>query len=129
MTMRLSWSDFTAAVLVLARLLPADARALYGVPRGGLPLAVALSHRTGLPLAGVPRAGVVLVDEIADSGRTLAALREQHGPLPAVAWVKRETTTGDVIAALTLPDTRWVIFPWECPEWAETEAREYAGRK
>lgn len=125
----LTWADFDAAVSVLARLVPSGTTGIHGVPRGGLPLAVALSHATGLPQVTVPRLGTVLVDEIADSGRTIAALRQHHGDLPALVWVKRCFTMGEVCAALTLPDDRWVVFPWERPEQADAEARRYAARQ
>lgn len=53
--LRLTWADFDRAVAVLAALVNrTPTRRLYGIPRGGLCLAVALSHATGLPLSMEP---------------------------------------------------------------------------
>ncbi|MEY2749954.1 MAG: hypothetical protein RLZZ168_1970 [Cyanobacteriota bacterium] len=54
---RLSWQEFDRAVEQLAahaRQLP-EPCGIHGVPRGGLVLAVALSHRLELPLLEQPR--------------------------------------------------------------------------
>lgn len=50
---------------------------VYGLPRGGLILAVALSHRLGLPLIVNPAKitkETLVVDDIADSGKALLGL-------------------------------------------------------
>lgn len=129
----LSWHDFDKAVSRLAAMVPSDVTALYGIPRGGLALAVALSHLTGLPLATQPGPGVLLVDEIADSGKTLAALRAEHGPLPALVWVKRRGCPRDPSGAPTVSDLHvvdgiWLVFPWEDRAKAAEECAAYAAR-
>lgn len=44
---------------------------LFGVPRGGIPVAIALSWRLGLPLTIEPQtAGCLVVDDVVDSGTT-----------------------------------------------------------
>ena len=44
---------------------------VYGLPRGGLPLAVWISHRAGIPLLLAPCRNALVVDDIADTGATL----------------------------------------------------------
>ena len=128
--LHLTWADFDAAVASLARQMPEGATALYGIPRGGLPLAVALSHATGLPLAPSPaREGVVLVDEIADSGRTLSQMRLVWGERPALVWVRRQGCSGPVIYAREVRGDAWIVFPWERPEKAEADEEAYAASK
>ena len=47
----LSWADFDRALdSAVARLASSSLSGVYGVPRGGLVLAVCLSHRLGIPL-------------------------------------------------------------------------------
>jgi hypoxanthine phosphoribosyltransferase len=125
----LTWADFDRAVATLAVKIPASVKALYGIPRGGLPLAVALSHATGLPLAFGPfTPGAALVDEIADSGRTLDRLRAVHGDLPALVWTRRAGCRTTVVAALEVPADSWIVFPWERPENAAADEAAYAVR-
>lgn len=44
---------------------------VYGIPRGGLIFAVLLSYKMDIPLLNAPFNGCVVIDDIADSGRTL----------------------------------------------------------
>ena len=44
---------------------------VYGPPRGGLIFAVLLSHRLNIPLLMSPFGNCIIVDDIADSGRSL----------------------------------------------------------
>lgn len=50
----------------------------YPVPRGGYCLAVALSHRFGIPLVDSPKKLSIIVDDIADSGKTLSKIRLRY---------------------------------------------------
>ena len=53
----LSWADFDRALdSAVARLASSSLSGVYGVPRGGLVLAVCLSHRLGIPLLEKPQA-------------------------------------------------------------------------
>ena len=61
----LSWADFDRALdSAVARLASCSLSGVYGVPRGGLVLAVCLSHRLGIPLLEQPQAGCLVVDDI-----------------------------------------------------------------
>ena len=46
---------------------------VYGVPRGGLCLAVALNHAIERPLLSVPEPSALIVDDVYETGRTLQA--------------------------------------------------------
>ena len=59
--------------------------AVYGLPRGGLPIAVSLSHRLNLPLLMdyydrkiVTDKKILVVDDIADTGHTLKDFQNSH---------------------------------------------------
>lgn len=120
---KLSWAQFDAAVDELSR----DARkmgsALYGIPRGGLVLAVALSHRTGMPLATQLAPGVVAVDDIMDSGATLRDLSVSH----AITWFARVRTPPpcSLLCAEVVQAGVWLVFPWEDMSKATADMESY----
>lgn len=123
---------------------------LVGIGRGGLVPAVFLSHRLGVPcvsldlsadtpgfgrdllprLAG--RADILLVDDINDSGRTVAELRDAIGEDVRVAVLVDNIRSDARVdyAARTIDraeERRWLVFPWEAAAPAraiEEEARE-----
>lgn len=49
---------------------------VYGLPRGGLMFAIMLSYRMDIPLLLNASKGCVIIDDIADSGRTLMHFTE-----------------------------------------------------
>ena len=75
--------------------------AIYGVPRGGIYVAMELSHYTGIPLISdmTPDKEILVVDDILDSGRTrekykhydFACLHisDHHPELQNVYWVEK----------------------------------------
>lgn len=78
---------------------------VYGVPRGGVPVALMVSQLLGVPVVDAPGDGVLSVDDLIDSGATMARvggpfdalLRKPHSPAMPI------TPTLDA----------WVVFPWE----------------
>ena len=81
----LGWNDVELAVETLVASVTAQTFVgVYGVPRGGLVLAVVLSHRLGLPLLLEPTAGCLVVDDVYETGQTLAPYRDLEG---ARVWV------------------------------------------
>lgn len=131
-----TWDQFNAAIAPLAQFIMGrphwERRWLYGVPRGGLPLAVALSHHTGLPLRQDMEEGAVIVDDIHDTGMTLTKLWEQFPGSAVVCWLHRLDLQ---TAFKQMPDNYkyadligpklWAIFPWEDPERALQDYRAY----
>lgn len=53
-------------------------KGVYGIPRGGLVFAVLLSYRMDIPMLLAPCEGCVVIDDIADTGRTLAHFTENE---------------------------------------------------
>lgn len=52
------------------------ASGVYGIPKGGLVFAVMIANRLDIPLLMAPAQNCIVVDDIADSGRTLLHFRE-----------------------------------------------------
>ena len=66
----LSWAQFDQAVQQLAsRYAGSAVTGVYGVPRGGLCLAVALSHAIDRPLLSAPEPSALIVDDVYETGR------------------------------------------------------------
>ena len=124
---RLSWDEFDRAVESIAdqvRNLPLTG--VYGVPRGGLALALALSHRLKVPLLAAPDPGGLLIDDIHDSGRTLEPFRGRLDRNRIWVWVSRAPEDWAWYRAVRHGiGSDWVIFPWEDPADAEAERRQY----
>lgn len=128
---RLSWAAFDVAVdamAVMAQRLAPSARAIFGVPRGGLPLAVGLSHRLGLPLLGSTDdlSGVIVVDDVVETGETLRWLAPRAALF--LCWVSKSYKV-PAHHIIRLPKSAWVIFPWETPENAAADAADYLKRR
>lgn len=81
---------------------------VYGIPRGGVPVAMRLSALLGLPCLDAPCVGCLVVDDLVDSGSTLAPYVAAgyeccalYTKLPAFNVVATHWADG------------WIVFPWE----------------
>ena len=95
---------------------------VYGPPRGGLPIAVHLAHHLGLTLLdrfdfkNLPSREwekVLLVDDVADTGKTLQAIKNSFGVYFTIAtlyYKPRSVIKPDFYVEET---TQWCCFPWE----------------
>lgn len=141
--------EFVEAVGALAAMLRADdwgAQLLVGVGRGGLTPAVFLSHATSLPMVSIdfstpiPEFNAALIDALAartrtgerllfiedinDSGRTIAAIRAQLRSAGAEMTGARFAVLVDNLVSSERVDHAWrtidrtttkdwFVFPWE----------------
>jgi len=87
-----------------------DVKNIYGVPRGGLILAIHLSHLLDLPLSLFPTKDSLIVDDISDTGNTLSIFSGRN-PIVTMYYHRQ---------ALVIPDIwvyekkdKWIQFPWE----------------
>lgn len=137
-----SWHDFDVAAQALARRIKRrPGEIIYAIPRGGLTLAARLSYLLSLGgdtvpvvvldphvagelpvLPSLPNHSAILVDDILDSGATVArvlgALRQAEH-VQVVTWLRspvaKPLSNGEHITFLHHADTdgSWVVFPWE----------------
>lgn len=111
----LSWKIFNDTVDGLAAQIKVSGRALnsiYGIPRGGLVLAVMLSHRLRLPLVtSLADIGnlTLIVDDISDTGKQLTPFT---GHVTATIHITTYTKYIPHFYALTRK-ADWVRYPWE----------------
>ena len=122
---QLSWQQFDAAVATIAqRFKDMPINGIYGIPRGGLCLAVALSHAMELPFLLSPQSGCLIVDEVYESGQTLSGVREQCPDALFVVWVsKRPLQWWDAVEVTDSDE--WLVFPWGNRERAHLEEQNY----
>lgn len=101
----------------------------YPIPRGGLVVATALSHKFNKPILTKPTHLSIYVDDIADSGKTLKDLRLKHDA-PAIVLLKRYSCD---LRALTygkiITNDDWVVFPWENIQKVTDDYNAYISRK
>jgi hypothetical protein len=122
----LTWREFNRAALRLATALKGiDASGVYGPPRGGLPLAVVLSHLLKLPYLTEQKPGMLWVDDIVDTGKTL---HEVQGARACAAWFSRLPRL-DVTVAEVCKGDEWLVFPWEPPSLADIDAAAYCSSR
>ena len=121
----LSWQQFDDAVALLAvRARSRDLTGVYGVPRGGLCLAVALSHAMDLPLLQSPEPDALVVDDVYETGRTLETLRLQFPQASFAVWVSK-TPSLWWHAAEVVDSPEWLLFPWENADQAMADEQAY----
>ena len=121
----LSWAQFDQAVAQLAaRFADAELTGVYGVPRGGLCLAVALSHAMERPLLSSPDRSALIVDDVYETGRTLKAIHDQVPKASFAVWVSKSTPDW-WSAALVADSSEWVVFPWENVAQARADEQAY----
>ena len=118
----ITWAEFDNA---LANFPKPVCNNFYAIPRGGLVLGVALSHRFNKPLVSRPDNMSIIVDDIADSGKTLRDLR-LFAPYPAYVLCQRYTCKERAItSAIQIDNDDWIVFPWENLKQAEKDYESY----
>ena len=89
---------------------------VYGIPRGGLIPATLLSYKLGIPLLMGPAKNCLIVDDIADSGKTLMHFTMNDTQfnkyfIATIYYAKRSLVKPDFYTKEK--DGKWIEFPWE----------------
>jgi hypoxanthine phosphoribosyltransferase len=92
--------------------------AVYGLPRGGLPIAVSLSHELNLPLLMdyydrkiVTDKQILVVDDIADTGHTLKGFENEHNVIVTLHFHEQSIVKPDFYCEEK--GDKWIVYPWE----------------
>ena len=89
---------------------------VYGLPRGGLVFAVMLSNRLGIPMLIAPTDGCLIVDDIADSGKSLSHFTEndtQFNKYYIATMFYHQRSEVKPHYYMHNKENRWIVFPWE----------------
>ena len=97
-----------------------DFNYIYGIPKGGLFLAVIIANTFKKPLIDnhtykmiTDTSKVLIVDDICDTGETLEKYNSTLPFVTLVAKFKGIEKISNLIYEKKVSDNTWVIFPWE----------------
>ena len=105
----LNWNDYELAMSRFKdKYKTNEFSGIYGVPRGGLILAVGLSHKLKLKFLQKPEKNCLWIDDIIDSEQTF---NKYEGKCKEYCcWVSKKQS--NKYFSLLLCEN-WVVFPWE----------------
>ena len=107
-----TWSEFDTSVEQIAKKCRfKDVSGIYGVPRGGLCLAVALSHKLKIELISKPIKNSLIVDDVYETGLTLTTFKDIEGAMFFVLFSKIKPTWWNTV--FISKKSQWIVFPWE----------------
>jgi hypoxanthine phosphoribosyltransferase len=110
----ISWDKATKMIEKLAKQIKKSKTkfdGVYGIPRGGLPLAVMMSHQLNIPVLLYPTKNTLVVDDISDNGFTLQRMKNKKiATLYSTDWT---ITKPDWFVDKKLHKDDWLVFPWE----------------
>lgn len=107
-----TWEQVTQFIDMLAAQLATDnITGIYGIPRGGLIFAVMLSHKINKPLLMAPCEGCLIIDDIADTGKTLQHYDDEDYTI-ATMYYHKQSLVIPRFYMLEKTD-KWIVYPWE----------------
>ncbi len=119
---RISWPEVMQSAINLARRL--KGKKIWGIPRGGLVVAAIMSYY-GCPLANTYESCSVVIDDIADTGKTLSVLHRTT----AVLVVRNSCSPLPHYWSMMVETKQYILFPWEDEQEAVTFIKEKANGK
>ena len=124
MTRLFTWAEFDNSVdYISKRCNISELSGIYGVPRGGLCLAVALSHKLNVQIIETPKKDSLIVDDVFETGLTLNKYKSIEGAKFFVLFSKKEPIWWEAVNLS--PQKEWIVFPWENKENADNEQKVY----
>ena len=124
----LTWNDFDKSVEHIANKCKfLDLSGIYGVPRGGLCLAVALSHKLKLNLMSEPIKNSLIVDDVYETGITLNNFKDIEGAMFFVLFSNIRPTWWNTVYLSEKKE--WIVFPWENDLNLQSDRIEYKNKR
>ncbi len=119
-----TWEEFDKSVEYIANQCKfLEFSGIYGIPRGGLCLAVALSHKLKINLISEPIKNSLIVDDIYETGTTLNTFKDIQGVMFFVLFSKIEPTWWNAVNISKKKE--WIVFPWENTINYQRDRKEY----
>ena len=123
-----TWSEFDKSVEHIAKKCKFfEFSGIYGIPRGGLCLAVALSHKLKINLISEPKKNSLIVDDVYETGITLNTLKGIEGAMFFVLFSKVKPTWWNTV--YTSGEKDWIVFPWENNLNLQIDRNEYIQKR
>ena len=128
MTIYFTWNEFDKSVEHIAnRCKFLKFSGIYGVPRGGLCLAVALSHKLKINLISEPIKDSLIVDDVYETGITLNNFKNIEGAMFFVLFSKKKPTWWSTVYMSKKKE--WIAFPWENTINLQSDRNEYIKKR
>ena len=123
-----TWSEFDKSVEQIAdKCRFKEFSGIYGVPRGGLCLAVALSHKLKINLISEPKKNSLIVDDVYETGLTLKTFKDIEGAKFFVLFSKSKPKWWNSV--FMAKKSEWIVFPWESTLDAKNDREEYIRKR
>ena len=123
-----TWSEFDNSVEHIAKKCKfLQFSGIYGVPRGGLCLAVALSHKLKINLISEPIKNSLVVDDVYETGKTLNTFKDIEGAMFFVLFSKNKPTWWNTV--FTSEKSEWIVFPWENSDYFNSDRNQYLKKR
>jgi len=123
-----TWGEFDKSVEKIANKCRfRDFSGIYGVPRGGLCLAVALSHKLKIELISEPQKNSLIVDDVYETGLTLTSFKDIEGAMFFVLFSKIKPTWWNTV--FISKKNQWVVFPWENTLNIQSDRKKYIKKR
>ena len=119
-----TWSEFDKSVEHIANKCEfLEFSGIYGVPRGGLCLAVALSHKLKVNLISKPKKNSLIIDDVYETGITLNTFRDIEGAMFFVLFSKTKPKWWNTV--IISEKSEWIVFHWENTLNSKSDHKEY----
>ena len=123
-----SWCEFDKSVEYIANKCKfLELSGIYGIPRGGLCLAVALSHKLKITLISEPIKNSLIVDDVYETGITLKNHKNIEGAEFFVLFSKETPTWWNSVYISEKSD--WIVFPWENNLNLQSDRNDYINKR
>ena len=123
-----TWRDFDKSVdHIYNKCKYSEFSGIYGVPRGGLCLAVALSHKLKINLISKPLKNALIVDDVYETGITLNTFKNVEGAMFFVLFSKIKPIWWNTVHISK--KSEWIVFPWENSSNLQSDRDEYLKKR
>ena len=123
-----TWSDFDKSVDYISnKCKKFKFSGIYGIPRGGLCLAVALSHKLKIELISEPKKNSLIVDDVYESGLTLNSFKNIEGAMFFVLFSKKRPIWWNAVNLAKKKE--WIVFPWENKRNIINDQKDYINKR
>ena len=123
-----TWSEFDKSVEHIANKCKfLELSGIYGIPRGGLCLAVALSHKLKVNLVSEPIKNSLIVDDVYETGITLNTFKDIEGAMFFVLFSKIKPTWWNSV--FISEKREWIVFPWENTLNSQSDRNAYIKKR
>ena len=128
MVSNFTWSEFDKSVEhIYNKCKFIEFSGIYGIPRGGLCLAVALSHKLKINLISKPIKNSLIVDDVYETGTTLNTYKNINEAMFFVLFSKVKPIWWNTVHISE--KSEWIVFPWENAANLQSDRDEYIKKR